>query len=210
MSKNTAPLANTGTATRASTATDTSAPLDEHTPERLDRRAHKDRRLITSPLVRELFSLVLKIAVICAVVAIAFSFIYGIGQSMDADMAPTIKDGDIILYYRLDKNYRARDLLVISFQGKEQVRRVVATAGDTVDITEEGLVINGALQQEQDIFEATQRYADGPAFPITLGEGEVFVLADSRKDTPDSRLYGAVEIKDTQGTVISVIKRRDL
>jgi signal peptidase I len=165
---------------------------------------------MTSPLVRELISLALKIAVICAVVAAAFSFIYGIGQSMDADMAPTIKDGDIILYYRLDKDYRARDLLVVSFQGKEQVRRVVATAGDTVDITKEGLVINGALQQEQDIFEETQRYADGPDFPMTLGKGEVFVLADSRKDSPDSRLYGAVNVSDTRGTVISVIKRRDL
>ncbi len=28
--------------------------------------------------------------------------------------------------------------------GHEQVRRVVATAGDVVDITEEGLMINGA------------------------------------------------------------------
>lgn len=36
----------------------------------------------------------------------------------------------------------------MNYQGKEQVRRVIATAGDVVDITEDGLTINGAPQQE--------------------------------------------------------------
>lgn len=53
-------------------------------------------------------------------------------------MYPNIKDGDLVVYYRLDKNYTARDLTVLDYQGSRQVRRVIAVAGDTVDITEDG------------------------------------------------------------------------
>ncbi|WP_230398937.1 S26 family signal peptidase [Novisyntrophococcus fermenticellae] len=35
----------------------------------------------------------------------------------------------------------------MKMKGQLQVRRVVAAAGDTVDITEDALIINGAVQQ---------------------------------------------------------------
>ena len=68
-------------------------------------------------------------------------------------MYPNIKDGDLVVYYRLDKNYTARDLTVLDYQGSRQVRRVIAVAGDTVDITEDGLLVNGSPQQEPGIYE---------------------------------------------------------
>jgi signal peptidase I len=125
-------------------------------------------------------------------------------------MNPSVKDGDLVLFYRLNKKYHAGDLLLLSFQGKSQVRRVIATAGDTVDITGEGLVINGALQQERSIYSPTQRYAEGISFPLTLEEGQVFVLGDARGNAADSRIYGPVNIKDTRGSVIAVLRRRSL
>jgi signal peptidase I len=125
-------------------------------------------------------------------------------------MKPAVRDGDLVMFYRLDKSYAARDLLLLDFQGERQVRRVVATEGDTVDITENGLVINGAIQQELNIYEETYRYAEGVSLPITLGEGEVFVLGDARENASDSRVYGAVRAKDTLGTVIAIMKSRNL
>ena len=159
---------------------------------------------------RELRALGIKIAVIVASALLLFTGVYGLHRSADPGMNPSVKDGDLVIFYRFDKKYRAGDLVLLSFQGNKQVRRVIATAGDTVDITEDGLVINGALQQEHGIYQKTQRYADGIPFPLTLGEGQVFVLGDAREGATDSRIYGAVNAGDTRGTVITIFRRRSL
>jgi len=158
----------------------------------------------------ELRALLLKIAVIAIIAALLFTFVYGLHYNREPGMYPAVKDGDLVLYYRLGKDYRANDVLLVVFEGNAQVRRVIATAGDTVDISEEGLTINGALQQEPDIHQETQRYAQGAAFPLTLAEDEVFVLGDARENATDSRIYGSVNTRDTQGTVITVLRRRNL
>jgi signal peptidase I len=161
-------------------------------------------------VLRELVSLLAKIAAIAFAVVLVFTFVYGLHRNADADMVPAVMDGDLTVFYRFDKYYNAGDLLLLSFQGERQIRRVVATAGDTVDVTENGLIINGALQRELNIYGKTERYAEGAELPVTLGENEVFVLGDGRENATDSRVYGAVNAKDTMGTVIAVIRRRNM
>jgi len=162
------------------------------------------------PLWREFLNLAVKIAAIALVAVLIFTFAYGFQRNTDPDMAPRILDGDLVLFYRLDKTYTVGDLLLLEFQGKRQVRRVIAKAGDTVDITEDGLMVNGALQQERDIYQQTRRYEDGISFPLIVEEGKVFVLGDARDNATDSRVYGPVDEKDTLGKVITVIRRRNL
>jgi len=159
---------------------------------------------------RDLVGLAIKIAVVGAVFALIFSVSHGLSRTADPDMAPAVNPGDLVMFYRLDKGYEPGDLVVLSVQGQTQVRRVVATAGDTVDIADDLLVVNGSPQQEPAIHEPTHRYADGIALPVTLGAGQVFVLGDARQDATDSRVYGPVNTNDTLGTVIAVVKWRDL
>ena len=159
---------------------------------------------------RELGSLAAKIAMIAVSSILIFTFFYGFHRSTDFGMIPMIKDGDLLLFYRLDRDYAIGDLLLLEFQGQRQVRRVVANAGDTVDITEDGLIINGGLQHEPYIFQETWRYTNGVPFPLTVGEGQVFVLGDARENVTDSRVYGPVNTRDTLGKVITVIRRRGL
>jgi len=159
---------------------------------------------------RDLAGLLLKVAVIVVVFGLIFSFTHGVARNTDPDMAPTVKAGDLVMFYRLDKNYQVSDLVMVRYRGENQVRRVVAQAGDVVDITADGLVVNGALQQEPDIFQPTNRYADGIRLPVTVGPGQVFVLGDARDNATDSRVYGPVNAKDTLGKVIAVVKWRDL
>ncbi|MCL1975427.1 MAG: signal peptidase I [Firmicutes bacterium] len=161
-------------------------------------------------LIQELLALLAKIAVIIAAALLLFNFVYGLHYNADHGMYPSLKDGDLVMYYRWNKDYHAQDLLILAFQGEKQVRRVIATAGDTVDIREEGLIINGALQQEMDIHHKTQRYAEGIEFPLTLAENEVFVLGDAREGVTDSRIYGAIKAQDTLGSVIALLRRRNL
>jgi signal peptidase I len=174
------------------------------------RPARAQRRSAEPGLRQELTLLMAKLLAICGVAILAFTFLYGLQRSTDPDMAPAVKDGDLVMFYRLDRQYAAGDLLILTFQGSRQIRRVVAIAGDTVDVTENGLMINGSYQQELEIYSETRRYAEGTELPVLLNEGEVFVLGDKRDNATDSRLYGPVKTKDTLGTVITIIRRRNL
>ena len=157
---------------------------------------------------RELGMLGLKITALILVFVALFSFVYGIHRNIDADMSPMVKSGDLVLFYRLDRNYAIGDLLLLDFQGARQVRRVVARVGDRVDILDGTLIINGAMQQEPQIFEQTFRYENGPDFPLTVQPGQVFVLGDAREGATDGRVYGVVDTRDTLGNVITIIRRR--
>jgi len=181
-------------------------PLSENAEELLTpQNPSKERSLL-----REFGALGIKIGTITGVIVLIFTFVYGFHYNVEPGMNPAIKDGDLVMYYRWNKRYRAGDLILLTFQGQRQVRRVVAVAGDTVDITAEGLVINGALQQEPEISQITERYAEGIVFPVTLGEGEVFVLGDARENATDSRIYGPVKIRDIKGKIITSFRRRNL
>ncbi|MDR0469118.1 MAG: signal peptidase I, partial [Peptococcaceae bacterium] len=156
---------------------------------------------------KDLLFLVTKVASIALIFVLLFTFLYGIVRYPDPSMAPAIKDGDLVLYYHYNSvGYLPQDVIVLEHNGRSQVRRVIATAGDTVDITDGGLVINGALQQEIEIYQKTERYTEGVSFPLTVPEGQVFVLGDNRQVATDSRIYGCVKIEDTFGKVMTVIR----
>jgi len=162
-----------------------------------------------SALTKEFLFFVLKNAVIVLVFVLLFTFVFGIMKNPEPSMSPAFKDGDLIVFHRYTKSgYLPRDAIVIEVDGHKQVRRVVATEGDTVDITEEGLFINGALQQEPEIFQKTERYQEGIDLPVTVPEGHVFVLGDNREGSTDSRIYGTLETESTVGKVMTVIRRR--
>ena len=161
-------------------------------------------------LRQDLILLVSKIGILLLLAAFLFLFVFGVARCSDASMFPAVKDGDLAVYYRADKDYMQGDVVALKVEGKTQIRRVAAVAGDTVDVTEDGLFVNGALQQEEHIYEKTQRYQEGIDFPVTLKEGEIFVLGDAREHSTDSRIYGPVKIKDTKGTVITLIRRRGI
>ena len=161
-------------------------------------------------MLQEFFRLSGKIAIILSALILAFIFIFGVTQVTDASMAPSVREGDLIFFQRRGNAVGIGDMVVVNFRGETQIRRVIAVAGDVVDINYEGLVVNGRVQQEMRIFEETTPFIEGVRFPIVLDEGEVFLLGDSRGSAEDSRIYGAVEVDNIIGTVITVLRRRNL
>ena len=89
--------------------------------------------------------------------------------------------------------------MVLEKDGEVQVRRILAVAGDEVNLTEDGLEINGYLQQESEIYTETLPYTEGITFPVTVGEDEYFVLGDHRTNAKDSRIYGTVKKEEIEG-----------
>ena len=98
--------------------------------------------------------------------------------------------------------------MVLEKDGEVQVRRILAVAGDEVNLTEDGLEINGYLQQESEIYTETLPYTEGITFPVTVGEEEYFVLGDHRTNAKDSRIYGTVKKEEIKGSVITLLRRR--
>lgn len=161
-------------------------------------------------VLREFVMLLVKISASVLVFVLVFTFLYGITRYQEPHMAPAVKDGDLVIYYRYAKHaYRHRDLVVVDTKGGKDVRRIVAQAGDTVDITSDGLIVNGALQQEPEISSPTYRFQEGVDFPLTVAKGEVFVLADERNGALDSRIYGAVSLESLSGKVMTIVRRRN-
>lgn len=164
------------------------------------------------PLWKEVIFLISKVFFICLFFLLMFTFVFGLYRVDEAAMFPAVKDGDLVVFYRLNKTYQSGDLLVVKVEGKKQVRRVVAVGGDEVDITKDGLTINGYPQHGLEasyVTERTERYEEGIDFPLKVAEGEVFVLGDSREHSTDSRIYGAIQTEDTLGQLMLLLRRRN-
>ena len=138
----------------------------------------------------------LKLIMVFLVLAVMLLWVFGLARCADNAMDPSCKDGDIVLFDRMAKDYET------------QVRRIVAVPGDTVEITEEGLFLNGYRQQEAESTTMTQPYAEGIRYPVTLKTDEYFVLADRRANARDSRLYGVVREDEVKGTVVALFRHR--
>lgn len=120
-------------------------------------------------------------------------------------------------FVRTDKSFIRKALDWLGFRDPADppmtrfVCRVVARPGDTVEITEgESLVINGNTMIETGIFYPTPLYEGFVSYPIKLGEGEYFVLADYRNGGADSRFVGTVKQEEILGTVITILRRNQL
>jgi len=167
--------------------------------------------------VKEYQTFILKLIAFLLAVWVLFFQIVGLTHMPGEDMSPRIDAGDMVLFYRLDKDVKAQDVVVLEKQTPDSssdqlfISRVVAKGGDTVEITDDNrLVVNGNTMIENRIFYSTPRYEDYTAYPLTLAPDECFVLADAREGGNDSRYFGAVKTNEIQGTVITILRRNNL
>lgn len=172
---------------------------------------HTEREQYRTTLMQDILNLLIKLALIIVAAAIVFTFLFGMHRYNDVNMNMALQEGDLLLYNRMDKDYVSGDVTLLEYDGNVQVQRVIATAGDVVNIAEDGYVtVNGGRPEETFVFTETDAYQEGPVYPYTVPEGEVFVMSDNRTNAADSRLYGSVKEADTYGTVMSVIRRRNI
>lgn len=170
-------------------------------------RQRKDEK---TTAIRDILAFVIKLAVILLLFWILFGFVFGLAVKKGEDMYPRIRDGDLMVYYRLQQEYHIGDVVTFSRDGTRRTSRIVAQSGDTVDINEEGqLLVNGSIQEEE-IFYPTEKVGEEVSLPCELKEGEVFLLSDFRTNGMDSRQYGPVIIEDLDGKVITILRRRGI
>lgn len=133
---------------------------------------------------------------VCAVtvVVLAFAFAVRIVSVSGPSMQETLQNGDklLVLNSHLCGEYQPGDIVIFQrpdFEDGEQiVKRVIAVAGQTVDIDfGAGVVyVDGKALEEPYTREPTW-LDEGLDFPVTVPEGCVFVMGDNRNDSKDSR-----------------------
>ena len=70
--------------------------------------------------------------------------------------------------------------------------------------------LNGNVIVETSNYVLTSKRGDRVSYPLTLAEGEYFILSDNRENGVDSRYFGTVTKDEILGTVITLIRRNKL
>ena len=115
-----------------------------------------------------------------------------IGVQHDS-MNPTLLDGDRMIVRSIFYTPSRGDMIIFSKQyfqaGTPVVKRVVALAGDTVNInTHTGVVYVNDIPQDEPFASGPTYDAGDISYPYTVPVGHVFVIGDNRGNSRDSRL----------------------
>ena len=122
--------------------------------------------------------------------------------------------GDIVLFYADNRergdllwefgmrftdmadNWRGRDFR----RNLRYVKRVVGLPGETVDLRDGMVYIDGEALQEPYTLTGTDSRA--VAFPLVVPQGELFLLGDNRARSEDSRDFGCIRLGALEGRVL--------
>ena len=141
---------------------------------------------------------------VVVLLALTVTVVLGVKTAADGGMAPDWNQGRPMLVFRLAMDYGRGDVVCVSLpKGGAAPRRVVAVAGDTVELRDGRVFVNGIAERGNYSFTRTEPAADGPAYLLVLRQGEYFVLADRRDVLPDSRSFGVLTRADILGRVLA-------
>ncbi len=115
-------------------------------------------------------------------------------------MSPILVHGDMIFVEKLSYMFsspKQDDIIVFPYPkdpSKEYIKRVIGVPGDEIDLKNNTFYVNG--QPYDDDFALEVVPLGDVFFPITVGEGEYFVLGDNRLVSRDSRYSEVGMIKE--------------
>ena len=174
------------------------------------------KRKVPKPTIwEELFSWIASFAVSFAILALLFIFVGKPFTVSGQSMYPTLHNNDRMLMSKLGDINRF-DVVVLHApdQDKEYIKRVIGMPGDTVEVKEGKLYINGQPVEQpfinKEILVNKTVYIDDFTLQELTGEskvpeGKYFVMGDNRGVSRDSRMIGLIDRKAIEGKAVFTI-----
>jgi signal peptidase I len=129
-------------------------------------------------------------------------------------MLPTLHTGDYLFVDRSRAGRAAQgELIAHRFpqdRTKQFVKRCVAVEGQTVEIRDKQLFVDGRAVDEPFVIHTdpeTRSASDDPRDnfgPFIVPKGQVFVMGDNRENSNDSRYWGPVPLEDVLGRTLKI------
>ncbi len=124
------------------------------------------------------------------IVRMRFGIVIVDGESM----AATVNDGQIAFVIRDISSLKNGDIIVFDQDKKRTIKRIVASPGDTVDLSDGQVYVNDIVVQPYNY--------EGSPHTYTLDGNEYFVIGDNYLNSYDSRNYGPITAAQLVGEVI--------
>jgi signal peptidase I len=138
-------------------------------------------------------------------------FGFEVYKAHSRSMEPTIHVGELVLadtdaYKKADP---ARGQVVAyknrKVEGNIFIMRIVALGGDTIQIRDGQLLVNGTIVREPYVDSSWTKLPHSRTLqPVSVPDSMVFVLGDARDVSNDSRFLGPVPVEDLAGHVTMV------
>ncbi|MGB2866275.1 MAG: signal peptidase I [Sedimentisphaerales bacterium] len=126
-------------------------------------------------------------------------------------MKPTLVPGDRFLVRKNKKNIPKRDDVIVfkspDDPGTPWIKRVVALPGETIEIKNEILYVDGQKVQHpalQNIEYPPRDYVGMEGEPYKVPENHIFVIGDNSANSEDSRAFGAIPLSDVIGKAYKI------
>lgn len=144
-----------------------------------------------------------RLLVVAAVVVLVFYIWFPVFRVTGISMEPTLIDGEYVLAVKT-RHFHPGDVIAFEYNNQILVKRVIAVAGDWVNIDEYGTVyVNNLPSREPYIQEKSLGICD-IQLPFQVPDGETFVMGDDRPVSLDSRtsMVGTIAGRQVLGRVV--------
>jgi len=131
-------------------------------------------------------------------ILLAFLITHFVGQRtlvLSCSMEPNLHENQQLIVDKLTYHFRQpeRAEIVVIDMGEDEIpliKRVIGLPGETLEIKDNRVLIDGQVLSEPYLAEAYQRDYG----PVTIPKDAVFVMGDNRNNSRDSRMIGTITL----------------
>ena len=140
---------------------------------------------------------------VAAVAVLVSMLLLPVLQIYGSSMTPTVTDGDVVIAVKNSK-FETGDVIAFYYNNKILVKRVIAQAGDWVDLSESGIVYVNNEELDEPYLNEKAFGETNIKLPYQVPEGKIFVMGDHRSVSIDSRntSVGCVSQEQIVGKVL--------